>query len=172
MSNENEEMWKPVAGYEGLYSVSNRGRVRRDKYKGIRKPTILKPRNSNHGYKQVALFRNSQRKEKYVHTLVATAFIDRPIEATEVNHKNGIKADNDVKNIEWSNRKHNIRHSIKTGLRKRRFTDVEITLIREMATGKSPLNHRAIASMFRVSGSMIGSIVRRRLYKDVPDYFQ
>jgi hypothetical protein len=172
MSNENEEMWKPVAGYEGLYSVSNRGRVRRDKYKGIRKPTILKPRNSNHGYKQVALFRNSQRKEKYVHTLVATAFIDRPTEATEVNHKNGVKADNDVKNIEWSNRKHNIRHAFATGLRKTKLNNEQVIFIRGLATATKRPTNDSIGAMFGVSGSLIGSVINRKRYVNVPDSIQ
>ncbi len=69
----------------------------------------------NHGYLQVALW-NLKRKDKYVHRLVCEAFLTAPLGCSEVNHLNGIKTDNRLSNLEWTNRTGNVRHGFKTGL--------------------------------------------------------
>lgn len=111
---ENKEIWKPIKGYEGYYEVSNLGRVRsveriverKDgsirRYKG----KILSP-CFPHGYAHVNLARNGKYKSVKVHRLVAESFIPNPNNYSEINHKNEIKDDNRVSNLEWCSRKYN-----------------------------------------------------------------
>lgn len=103
------EEWKDVVGYEGLYQVSNEGRVKSLKYRGSDKECILKNRKTTKGYLQVALWKNRKCKEIQVHRLVAMAFIpnDDPINKTQVNHKNENKTLNTVENLEWCTNEYN-----------------------------------------------------------------
>ena len=100
-----KEEWKPVKGYEGLYSVSNLGRVKSLKYG---KEKILKPQKTKDGYLQVGLYRKEKYKMFKVHRLVATAFIPNPLGLPEINHLDENKTNNAVSNIEWVSRSYNI----------------------------------------------------------------
>lgn len=92
-----EEQWKPVKGYEGIYEVSSLGRVRK-----IATGLILRQGVYNDGYVKVGL-RNGDGsfRTHSVHRLVATAFIPNPTRLPVVNHKNEVKNDNRVENLEW-----------------------------------------------------------------------
>lgn len=113
------EIWKPVVGYEGLYEVSNLGRIRSCdrivKYSNGRihnyKSVILKPNILNTGYKQVGLCKNGKQTNCSVHRLVAQAFIPNPNNLPVVNHINEIKTDNKAENLEWCTQKYNIYYS-------------------------------------------------------------
>ena len=98
------EIWKDIEGYEGLYQVSNLGRVKSLKYN---KERILKIANGTDGYKIVGLTYNSKRKTFKVHRLVAQAFIPNPNEYPQVNHKDEDKGNNKVDNLEWCDNKYN-----------------------------------------------------------------
>ena len=102
------EEWKPIQGYEGLYAVSSKGRVM-----NIETGRILKHGIYSNGYANVCLY-NGDGKRKWikVHRLVAEAFIDNPDNLAQVNHRNEIKTDNRVENLEWVTASKNIRHSI------------------------------------------------------------
>lgn len=111
-----EEIWKDVVGYVGMYEVSNLGRVRSLAFKypwrgtfKINKPTILKPWSDRLGYKQVEI----RGKFYLVHRLVAQAFIPNPYNLPEVNHKDEDKANNAVSNLEWCDKAYNMRYSRK-----------------------------------------------------------
>ena len=100
------EQWKPVDGYEGLYEVSNLGRVKSLNYNHTGKEKILKS-NKVKGYLQVTLFKNGKMKYFKVHRLVATSFIPNPMGLPEVNHKDEVKINNVVSNLEWCSAKYN-----------------------------------------------------------------
>ena len=108
-----EEIWKAIVNYEGLYEVSNLGRVRSLNYKRTGKIKVLRPRPSKLGYLDIRLSKNGKVKPFKVHRLVAYAFIpnDNPIEKTQVNHKDFNRQNNSVENLEWVSHKENIKHS-------------------------------------------------------------
>lgn len=105
------EEWKMVKGYEGLYEVSSWGRVRSLPRNGTGKYIkVLALSNDKDGYKIITLQKKGEGKTKKVHRLVADAFIPNPENKTQVNHKNGIKSDNNIKNLEWASCEENNRH--------------------------------------------------------------
>lgn len=109
------ECWKPVIGFYGLYEVSNEGRIRsipsNEKYRPTQSK-ILKYQIS-FGYLVVNLFKKGKSHYKRVHRIVAEAFITNPHNKPCVNHKNGIKQDNRLENLEWVTYSENEIHSYK-----------------------------------------------------------
>lgn len=114
------EIWKDVVGYEGLYKVSNLGRVksidRRDRIGVFHGGRVLSTFAIPSGYLYVSLHKNGNKINKSVHGLVANAFLDQPCEQLEVNHINGVKTDNGVENLEWCTHLTNMNHAVTTGL--------------------------------------------------------
>lgn len=104
------EEWKDIEGYEGLYQVSNYGRIKSLGNEATRKEKILKPNLSGAGYYQVGLCNNGIRKLFYVHRLVAEAFIPNPNNLKEINHKSEDKTLNTVENLEWCDRLYNMNY--------------------------------------------------------------
>lgn len=101
-----EEVWKDIAGYEGLYQVSNLGRIKAFAKKGLPQDKILSCANSN-GYRMIYLRKDGKRSYHSVHRLVAKAFIPNPKKMPFVNHKNEKKSDNRTENLEWCDAKYN-----------------------------------------------------------------
>ena len=89
------EIWKDVVGYEGYYEVSNTGNVRNVKTNHVLSPGL------SQGYYYVVLCKHGERRNKQVNRLVAEAFIDNFENCPIVNHKNEVKTDNHVDNLEW-----------------------------------------------------------------------
>lgn len=118
MEKFENEIWKPIKGYEGLYEVSNYGRVKAldravwvNKYNGYYahfKGHIL-PQHNCLGYRIVKLCKNGTKRHPRVHQLVAEAFIPNPNpeEFDQVNHKDEDKTNNIVSNLEWCDSKYN-----------------------------------------------------------------
>lgn len=104
------EIWKDIEGYEGLYQVSDYGRVKSLGNSKIKKDKILKPTTLKTGYLLVCLSKDGKGKLYYVHRLVAQAFVpnDDPEHKTEANHINEIKTDCRASNINWLDHKRNI----------------------------------------------------------------
>lgn len=108
------EEWRDIEGYEGIYQVSNLGRVRsltRFIHNYIKPGKILTPRNNGHSYYEISLHRPGKKeKHVYIHRLVAKAFIPNPENLPEVNHKDFDKANNTVENLEWVTSRENKIH--------------------------------------------------------------
>jgi hypothetical protein len=115
------ERWKDVVGYGGVYAFSTEGRVRSlertikhrgDHGGGVRhiNARILAQILGLNGYHCVALCTNCVSRRFYTHRLVATAFLQNAESRRTVNHKNGIKTDNRVENIEWATDSENVAH--------------------------------------------------------------
>lgn len=116
--------WKDVAGFEGLYEVSDTGLVRakdreikiRDFYRKV-KGGIRKPYDDQHGYLLVDLYAGNVRTKCKVHRLVLEAFSPIPnCEGLDVNHIDGNKKNNNLSNLEWCTRRDNLIHAVNAGL--------------------------------------------------------
>lgn len=104
------EEWKDVEGYEGLYQVSNLGRVKSLNYKRTGVEQVLIPQNDKDGYSQIGLRKNNKKTTIKIHRLVAIHFLSNPYNLPEVNHINEDKSDNRVENLEWCNHKYNMNY--------------------------------------------------------------
>ena len=100
-----QERWKPIFGYDGMYEVSDLGRVRSLKYGKTR---VLRTSKNNSGYLLVDLCKDGKRHRFLVHRLVAQAFVPNDDESkTQINHRNEDKTENKVSNIEWCSAQYN-----------------------------------------------------------------
>ena len=116
------EIWKSIQGYECLYEVSNLGNVKsldrviKSKHNGttVKKGRLLTPfYEEKKGYYQVALSKDGKEKKHRIHRLVALAFLENPFNYTDINHKDEIKTNNNVDNLEWCTRKYNNNYGTK-----------------------------------------------------------
>ena len=128
-TNSMEEIWKDIKGFEGLYQVSNLGRVRgldriavskRGWSKKV-KGEILTPSKHHYGYLQVSLTKNGKGKSVWIHSLVARAFIPNPYNLPQVNHKDENKTNNRVENLEWCTCGYNANY----GTRRERLSEIQ-----------------------------------------------
>ena len=106
-----KQIWKDIPGYQGLYQVSNTGKVRSLRYNKTR---ILKQWTTEKGYKKVQLHNNCTYKNYYTHRLVAQTFIANPNNLPEVNHVNENPGDNVVWNLEWCTSHYNVNYGNRT----------------------------------------------------------
>lgn len=104
------EIWKDVKDYEGLYKVSNLGKVKRLIGVQCKKERTLKVIDNGSGYLGVSLCKNSIVTRKYLHRIVADSFLTNDQEKEEVNHIDGIRSNNKLSNLEWVTRSENHKH--------------------------------------------------------------
>lgn len=115
---------------ENYYYVSNKGNVksvarvilRSNGKKLAIKERVLSPYQKKEGYLEVKISINNIKKAYYVHRLVAFAFLKKESNTLEVNHKNGIKTDNNLENLEWVTSSENKSHAFSTGLRSYKYS--------------------------------------------------
>lgn len=125
---DDTEIWKPVVGYEGLYEVSDHGRVRsldRSAHIACRwggtatrliRGRVMRATDNGRGYLMVHLSTNGYRDPRLVHRLVAEAFVPVAEERQFVNHRDGDKTNNTASNLEWCTRAENMAHAHSNGL--------------------------------------------------------
>ena len=165
------EIWKDIEGYEGLYQISSKGRVKSFVF-GRQK--ILKT-NARNDYRNVALHKNGKSKTFGVHVLVARAFIPNPENLPIPNHEDGNKFNNCVENLKWVNQSDNARHACKNNLQKilrgaenggAKLNNEDIYFIRknhERCGGK--FSTTELMKKFNVSRNTINRVVRNATYK-------
>lgn len=158
------EIWKDIDRYPGLYQISNLGRVRSlprvrttpfgsYMYRG----KIMSQHIDNQGYPKISLGHKKNKKDVFVHRLVSTYFIPNPEDKPEVNHRNGIKSDNRVENLEWCTRLENQRHAEDKGLVVRPSKQVLTEAHRSEYKG---VIATSLDSLERISFESIASAVR------------
>lgn len=173
-----EEIWKDINGYEGLYKISNFGRVKslaRWTNSLFGKPRYLTEKIMTiqivgGGYHSVRLCKNGTKTNFKIHRLVATHFISNPNNLPQVNHLSGIKKDNSIENLEWCNALHNMRHAWKMGLinnqgencTNSKLTDQNILDIRQQYN--KGLSYRQLSKKFSVSLNCIYNIINRKTW--------
>lgn len=176
------EEWRPVVGYEGLYSVSSIGRVRsepriesaRDGKVRPRRGTMLSIYTTDDGYPRAALSMNNKSRHILVHRLVAEAFI-RPIpDGMEVNHIDSVRSNNRVENLEIVTPSENVRHAFRYGFRspemtsgerngRSRLSVADVLFIREAVASGSAAQHE-LAESLGVGRATVSHVVMRRTW--------
>lgn len=187
MEDQEKEIWKPIKNYEGLYSISNKGRVRRDmmmhptyKYqRRVFKPIILKTPCTEAGYQVFNLSKHCYGKRKmvttYVHRVVAEAFIDNPLNKKEVNHIDCNTKNNNSSNLEWCTRKENMEHCSKMGRvwkpegeesNSNKLNNYKVIKIREIYE-LGIYGSKTLAKLFDVTDMNIRDIIKRKSWKHI-----
>ena len=106
-----KEIWRDIKGYEGKYMVSNLGRVKSLNYRNTGKEKIMKGLDNGKGYLFVQLCKDGKVKNCRINRLVAQAFLPNPNNLPEVNHKDKIRTNNKVENLEWCTSQYNVEYS-------------------------------------------------------------
>ena len=167
------ELWQPIKGYEGLYEVSDQGRVRSLErkartYTGFRRVRgrILKELQTPYGYLTVMLYNSNTTQRLYVHRLVASVFCANPQQTSYVLHGNDIKTDNRASNLRWGTHQQNVdqavaseRHAHGESVGNSKLKEVQVLAIRQ-----DPRPHKIIAAEYGVATSNIGAIKRRETW--------
>lgn len=180
---QEQEIWKDVVGYEGLYQVSNLGRVKscarkidRGKYVEDRGDIIMSPFLNAHGYFTVMLSKRGKKKQHRIHQMVARAFIPNPENKEMINHIDCNTQNNRVENLEWctnsENQLHAIAHGLKTDIgvnhNLSKLKEEDVRFIREHYKFRDTVyNTRTLGEMFGVSSSVISAIVLGKTYSSV-----
>lgn len=155
----NEE-WRPVVGFESLYEVSSLGNVRSLPLKKLCKTGIVA------GYPALPLTKDGRQYNRYVHRLVAEAFVPMVSGCPWVNHIDGNKRNSVASNLEWCDASHNGRHAYATGLRSRANAKMTIETARaikkDLAAG---LLQKAVASKYGIHLSSVKQISRGSNWK-------
>ena len=120
-----EEIWEDIKGYEGLYQISNLGNIKSNYiWTGrmyIYKPHLIKPTIAKNGYYRVSLCKEGKTKYRNLHKLIAETFISNPEGYKYINHIDGDKLNNNLKNLEWCTQSHNTKEAFRIGLHKKYF---------------------------------------------------
>ena len=183
IENLEGEIWCEIKDFEGLYQVSNLGRVlsldkeiiNKNGKSKIQRAIILK-QTTDRGYKAINLSINYKKLRTGVHRLVALAFIPNIENKPCVNHINGIKHDNRVENLEWVTYSENERHSFDV-LKKRvnigekspssKLTEKDVLAIRRLYRMNPKFNRKIVAKKFNMHPNSLNDITRRKSWTHI-----
>lgn len=167
------EIWKDIPEYEGLFQVSNKGRVKslkrkvRRGYKYELKTVPEKIRSlsiDKHGYYHLALSKNNKRKNYFLHRLVAMVFIPNPENYPVINHIDGNKKNCCVENLEWVTISENAKHAYRAGLKKPSGGATKYRPVAQYTIdGKFLKKYKSIAEAMKETKSLnIGSCLNKK----------
>ena len=175
-----EEIWKDVKDYEGLYQISNLGRIKslpkktNNQYSNIE--IIMKQPLQGIGYYSIQLRKDKKFKTLMVHRLLSEVFIPNPENKKQVNHINGIKSDNRLENLEWVTSSENMKHAFRTGLKSNhgefhpmhKLSEIDVKIIRRLYNKTLYFKNIIIlAEIFNVTKRNIRFIVNNKSWINV-----
>jgi hypothetical protein len=169
------EIWKSVVGWEGWYSISNLGRIRREvKGRGVKAGHIsISHSPQSYEYATFTLCRNEEKNHVTIHRLVAAAFLGPCPIGMEVNHRNGRKLDNRIENLEYVTAAINIRHARDVlGFNRgelhgrAKLTNFDVRTIRAKHAGG--VSQKQLAAEFQVGKMTINRLLRKETWRHVP----
>ena len=182
--NKSESIWRPVEGYEGIYEVSSAGEVKslpRLKYCGHKGSPpqkvvgrTLKVSEDRLGYSRVKLSKDGTSNLKYLHRIIASAFIEPIAGKMEVNHIDGDKSNNSLKNLELVNRSENMKHNFSIGISQARRGDDNnkaklswdsVKKIRKLYS--DGVSQKDLSEKFEVTIANISCIVNNKTWKEI-----
>lgn len=164
------EIWKDIEGYEGLYQVSNLGRFK-SLYRKVcwefynkpcdreHKERILNQEVGETGYLRVGLCKNGKRTRYNAHRIIAKAFIPNPLNLPTINHKNGIRTDNRLENLEWNSYAQNNLHAWRA-LHKKSYNCIKVRCIE---TGKEYNSITKAAKEYNKNKASLCQCIRKGL---------
>lgn len=171
-----EEKWKVIEDYPD-YAISSHGRIKRiTAARGTSTGHILKPAKNSAGYPYTCLRNNGKPKGTFVHTLVLTAFDKPRPEGMTCNHKDGVKTNNHIDNLEWVTHKENMEHASKMKLlpcrkgsknNRAKLSEHEVYMIKKILASKRRPTISRIAKLFNVCRSTIGRISNGLAWRSV-----
>jgi len=172
----NNEIWKDVIGFEGLYQISNLGNVKNlsrvvnssHNAKRTIKEKFIKPCKNRDGYLFVSLCKSNKKVNATIHRMVATSFLKNTDGKITVNHIDGNKLNNNVSNLEWNTYSENNKHAFTIGLRslkgqshnRSKLKNEDVLRIR--SNEFNGLTHKEISIIFNVSRVLITNIKSRK----------
>ncbi len=163
------EQWKPVKGYEGFYSVSSEGRVRRDAPgKGAHTGAILSELKHPQGYRFVKLSTGNVNKAHLIHRLVAGAFCKKAEGKNVVNHYDGDKANNGADNLSWVTVQENNQHNVRVLEQSRKLSDDDVLEIRRKYAVDRMLQ-RDIAKAHGISQNQVSLVIIGKAWTHLPN---
>jgi hypothetical protein len=168
MEQTTDEQWRAVPGYEGLYEVSNEGRVW-----SHHKHRLMVPDRNPNGYHYLLLYKDGRRRRFTVHRLVALTFIGPRPERQEVCHQNGLRSDNRLSNLRYDTPHANNLEKWGQGTMPHgeqhasaKLTAIAVLEIRRLAAHFTQVQ---LAQRYGVSQQVISAIIRRKRWAWLPD---
>jgi hypothetical protein len=138
------EIWKDIENYEGMYQVSEKGRVKSLNYNHTKKEKILKGVKDKGGYLYVGLWKDGKQTNQLIHRLIAQAFIPNPNNYEQVNHKDENPSNNHVANLEWCDAKYNTNYGT-----------------RNQRSGEKLTNHPSMSKRVDQIDMITGEVIRQ-----------
>ena len=162
--NTTVEIWKPVRDFEGIYEVSNLGRIKSLNYRNTGKPGIITPMHRNcDKYLRIALSKKGKKEYRYLHRIVAESFISNPYSLPEVNHIDTNPRNCKVSNLEWCTRQYNVNY-YKTRLNRSKKVDVYDAVTNELIS--SHVSVASCAACLQTNDSYISYLIKNnKTYK-------
>jgi hypothetical protein len=149
------EIYKEIQGFKRIYTISNKGNV-----KNIKTGKILKPGKHTQGYMQIGLSINNKSKTFKIHRLIAFYFIPNPYNLPSINHIDGDKTNNNIKNLEWCTTSQNNQHAYNLGLRFMTKKNLEI-ISKKVIDITSNKVYSSVKEVAKIHNLVYGSLVNK-----------